>query len=165
METVAAVRRAGKAGQDGLEFLPKVLVHPRVEDGVVAGGADRHDVGEKEDEHKIVPVGDGFRKVVVEDVDEIQRKPAAAENDDHRDKHAVGAAFPKDGRGFTASLTAGQTWRKDSQRFFTSNVVFFYQFYVQTRTWKCLFFVTVTTLWYYMGSFTPEIPPSPYIRL
>lgn len=97
-----------ETGQDGFELFAKVLVHPGVEEGIVAGRADGYHVGKEEDEDKVVPAGDGLREVIVEDVDQVERQPATAKDDDHGHQHAVGPLLPHDGSGFTTSLTAGQ---------------------------------------------------------
>ena len=84
-----------QARQNHLELLLEVVVHPGVQEGVVDGGAHGDDVGDEEDEGEVVPVL--HRGVVLtQQQDDVERHPAAHEDDHHGDQHLVGALLAPD---------------------------------------------------------------------
>ena len=50
-------------------------------------------MGQEEGQHKVVPFADESREVVVDDVDEVQGKPAPHEHNHHRNQHTVDASL------------------------------------------------------------------------
>lgn len=71
------------------EFLAKVFVQPRVQEGVVAARRHCHAVSQEEQQ---VEVG-AYVDEIVDHVDQVQGKPTDAEDGDHGDEHPVGAPF------------------------------------------------------------------------
>lgn len=75
------------------ELLPEVVVEPGVEEGVVARGGHGDGVSDEEAEVVIPPVS--RRDVhIIDEVDEVQRKPGHSEDGHHSDEHPIGPPFP-----------------------------------------------------------------------
>ena len=72
------------------------VVHPRVQERVVDGGAHGDDVRDEEDEQNEAPVADLLLAVLKKQVHDVQRQPADDEDGDHGDEHAVGSATAAD---------------------------------------------------------------------
>lgn len=75
------------AGQDLLKLLSEVFVEPCIEKRVIASGGDGHGMCEEEEEVEV----DTEIVEIVHYIDQVERKPANAEDGDHRDQHSVRA--------------------------------------------------------------------------
>ena len=84
-----------ETGQQRAELLTEVVVHPRVQERVVDGAAHGDDVCNEEDEQEVEPL-EHRRLVLLRDVHDVERQPAADEDRHHRDQHPVGAPLPPD---------------------------------------------------------------------
>ena len=84
-----------ETGQQHLELLLEVVVHPGVQERVVDGGAHGDDVGDEEDEGEVVPVLHGDL-VLPHEQHDVERHPAAHEDDHHGDQHLVGPLLAPD---------------------------------------------------------------------
>lgn len=91
--TDAQSREGG--GQDAAELDEEVLVHPGVEERVVDRRAHRDDVRREERQQEVVPLLD-LGVVLEQEEDDVQRKPAADEDDRHGDQHPVRPLLPDD---------------------------------------------------------------------
>ena len=68
---------------------PERVVEPSVEERVVAVGGHGDDVAGEEGCVVVAPAEEGVGAHVNQDVDDVEREPARAEDDDHRRAEAV----------------------------------------------------------------------------